>query len=224
MKPILVVSVHPDDETLGVGGTLLRHKSFDDKIYWLNITGISTEHPYGYDETQVSSKNNEINQVLSLFEFEDVVHLNLPTRLLDTIEYGVIVEKIELTIQKIKPRILYMPNRSDVHTDHKVAFHAVFSGTKNFRNPFIERILMYETMSETEFSPALQENAFIPNVFVDITDFIDQKLRIMSVYQSELMEGNKPRSLNAIKSLAAYRGSRIGADYAEAFMLLFEKS
>ena len=116
-----------------------------------------------------------------------------------------------------------MINRSDVHSDHRIAFQAIYSCTKSFRKPFIERILMYETLSETEFVPALSENVFIPNVFVDISNYMDKKLEIMQIYKSEIMEGNLPRSLNAIKMLAAFRGSRIGTDYAEAFMLLFEK-
>ena len=82
---------------------------------------------------------------------------------------------------------------------------------------------MYEVISETEFAPALNENAFIPNVFVDISEFMEKKLEIMGIFKSELMPANFPRSINAIKSLSAYRGSRISVDFAEVFMLLFEK-
>ena len=82
---------------------------------------------------------------------------------------------------------------------------------------------MYETLSETEFAPALVENAFVPNVFVDISAYMEQKLAIMSVFASEVMPDNLPRSYSAMKALAGYRGSRIGVKYAEAFMLLFEK-
>ena len=82
---------------------------------------------------------------------------------------------------------------------------------------------MYETLSETEFAPALTENVFIPNVFVDISEFIEQKIEIMKIYESEVMIDNLPRSISAIKHLAGFRGSRIGVDFAEAFMLLFER-
>lgn len=81
---------------------------------------------------------------------------------------------------------------------------------------------MYECLSETEFTPALAENAFIPNVFVDITDYFDKKLEIIKIYISELMEAPLPRSINTIVALARYRGSRIGKDYAESFMLIEE--
>ena len=81
---------------------------------------------------------------------------------------------------------------------------------------------MMETLSETEFAPALIESAFIPNVFIDISDYIDKKIEIMKIYKGELMPSPLPRSINTIKSLAAFRGSSISANYAEAFMLLKE--
>ena len=82
---------------------------------------------------------------------------------------------------------------------------------------------MYECLSETEFAPALREYAFAPNTFVDISEYLIRKLEIFKVYSSELMEPPYPRSIEIITSLARYRGSRIGKEYAEAFCLLFEE-
>ena len=158
-----------------------------------------------------------------MYGFKKVFNLGFPTQLLDEINLRDIIIKIDKVILDIQPKIIYLINRSDVHSDHRVAFQAIYSCTKNFRKPFIERILMYETLSETEFTPALAENVFIPNVFVDISDHMKKKMEIMSVYESEVMHDNLPRSYSAINALAAYRGSRIGVEYAEAFMLLFEK-
>ena len=104
-----------------------------------------------------------------------------------------------------------------------VAFDAVYSCTKSFRYPFIEKIYMMETLSETEFAPSVPAKTFLPNVYVDITDFIDKKLEIMQMYPKEVMQEPYPRSLSSIKSLARIRGSRAGVMYAEAFMLLFER-
>jgi N-acetylglucosamine malate deacetylase 1 len=223
MKNVLVVSVHPDDETIGCGGTILKHKEKGDKINWLIITGPTKNHPYDFSEELIVNRQNEIGLVGLKYNFDKVFNLGLPTQLLDEIDFREIVGSIDKVVNQIKPEIIYLINRSDVHSDHRVAFQAVYVCTKNFRKPFIEKILMYETLSETEFSPALLENVFIPNVFVDISAYIDKKLEIMSVYKSEVMPDNLPRSYNAIKALAAYRGSRIGVNYAEAFMLLFEK-
>ena len=82
---------------------------------------------------------------------------------------------------------------------------------------------MYETLSETEFGPALNDHVFIPNVFVNISGYMDLKLKAMRVYKEELRNSNYPRSLAAIESLAHFRGIRIGCPFAEAFMLIFEK-
>ncbi|MFW6046582.1 MAG: PIG-L deacetylase family protein [Candidatus Woesearchaeota archaeon] len=223
MNNILFISVHPDDETLGCGGTILKHKFLGDEINWLNITGITENHPYGYTEQKRIERQKEIEKVVNKYGFNKLINLNFPTQLLDEIQTKELITKIDEAINNIKPEIIYLINRSDIHSDHRVAFNAIYSCTKNFRKPYINKILLYETLSETEFSPALPENVFIPNVFVDISDFMNKKIEIMQLYQSEIMPGNLPRSINAIKSLAAFRGSRIGVEYAEAFMLLFEK-
>jgi hypothetical protein len=82
---------------------------------------------------------------------------------------------------------------------------------------------MYETPSETEFAPALAKNVFIPNTFVDISEYFKEKLNIMGLYDTEIMPALLPRSKYVIRDLAAYRGSRIGVQYAEAFMLIYNK-
>ena len=94
------------------------------------------------------------------------------------------------------------------------------SCTKNFRYPFIKRILLFETLSETEFAPAIANNTFSPNVFNDITLFIEKKSEIMKLFTTEQMEEPLPRALSSLKALARFRGRRIGVKYAEAFQLL----
>lgn len=217
---ILVIAPHPDDETLGCGGTLLKHKANGDEIYWLIITNISEE--CGWGKERVKTRQEEIRQVAKSYGFEKYYDLKLPTTKLDELSFGDIIPKISQVFNEVKPYTVYVNNRSDIHTDHKIVFQAVMSCSKNFRYPFIKRILMYETLSETEFAPALAENTFIPNVFIDISDFFEKKMEIMNVYESEIMEEPFPRSLSTIEALARYRGSRIGVKYAEAFQLLLE--
>jgi LmbE family N-acetylglucosaminyl deacetylase len=126
-------------------------------------------------------------------------------------------------IQEVRPSIVYLPNHSDVHTDHQITFRATISCCKIFRAPFIRKILMYECLSETEFALAISSEAFIPNVFVDITDEFLREVEIFKVYESEIMRPPFPRSIESIRSLAQSRGSFIGNKYAQAFCLLFEK-
>jgi len=123
-------------------------------------------------------------------------------------------------MQLVEPSIVYLPFKSDIHSDHRVAFEAAFSCTKSFRYPTIQKTLMMETISESEFSPSLKEDAFIPNYFVDITDYMDQKIKIISNYASELDSHPFPRSLKNVAALATFRGATAGCSYAESFMLL----
>ena len=130
------------------------------------------------------------------------------------------VPDISSIFSEVKPEIIYTLNRSDAHSDHRVIFDAVMACTKSFRYPFIKQILMYECISETEFAPALAEKAFLPNYFIDITDYLDKKNEIMKVFESEIAEHPFPRSLENIKALAHFRGASVGVKYAEAFQLL----
>lgn len=218
---VLVVAPHPDDETLGCGGTLLKHKNSGDKIYWMIVTNIQSKD--GWPEEEVQKRQKEIHQVADMYGFEKIFKLDFPTTMLDTIPYNDLIAKMSAVIQEVKPSIVYLPNRSDVHTDHQVTFKVAVSCCKNFRAPFINKILMYECLSETEFAPALREDAFTLNVFVDISEYFNRKLEIFKVYGSEVMEPPFPRSIETVTSLARYRGSRIGKEYGEAFYLLFEK-
>lgn len=223
MNKVLVIAVHPDDETLGCGGTLLKHKAKGDEIYWLVVTGpIKGDHPAFTDEF-ITKRDALVDRVAESYGFTETIKLNFPTQKLHAIDLKDIIMKISDTMNRIKPDTIYMMFNNDVHSDHRVAFDAVYSCTKSFRYPFIKRILMIEALSETEFALATQSTAFVPNVYVDITDYIDKKLEIMALYDTEIMSEPYPRSLSSIRALARVRGSRAGVMYAEAFQLLYEK-
>ena len=131
-----------------------------------------------------------------------------------------LIPSISKIFNEIKPEIIYTMNRSDAHSDHRIIFNAVISCTKSFRYPYVKQVLMYECLSETEFAAALPENVFIPNYYVDISPFIEQKLNIMEIFESELGLHPFPRSLENIRALAHYRGATVGVQFAEAFQLL----
>ncbi len=223
MSKVLVVAVHPDDETLGCGGTILKHKAQGDEIYWLVVTGpIKGDHPAFTDEF-IAKRNALVDRVADAYGFNETIKLNLPTQKLHAVDLKDIIVKVADVFKRIQPDTIYMMYNNDVHSDHRVAFDAVYSCTKSFRYPFINSILMIEALSETEFSLATQATAFVPNVYVDITKYIDKKLEIMKLYDTEIMQEPYPRSLSSIKALARVRGSRAGVMYAEAFQLLFER-
>ncbi|WP_076789671.1 PIG-L deacetylase family protein [Chlorobium sp. KB01] len=217
---VLVISVHPDDETLGCGGTILKHKNSNDDIFWLILTQASEN--LGYSKEFLSNRANQITEISNEYKFNKIFNLGFPTTKLHAIEFSEIITKISSVIQEVKPEVIYMVNRSDIHTDHQVAAKAIMSCTKSFRNQFIKRILMYECISETEIAPPLPENTFVAHVYSDISDYIDRKIEIMKKYESELQDTPLPRSIENIRALARFRGATVSVQYAEAFMLIRE--
>ena len=217
---ILVVAPHPDDEILGAGGTLLRYKFEGNSIAWLIVTGITED--FGWSHEKISKRKAEIANVSKFFNFDHVYNLKLPTTKLDTMPIGDIIQKISDVINDFSPDEILIPHSGDIHTDHQIVHNAVLSCTKWFRYPFVKRILSYETISETDFGLDVRCQ-FIPNVFVDISNFLDGKIKAMEIYSSELGIFPFPRSKISIESLARYRGSSSGFMAAEAFQLLRER-
>ncbi|QPH98686.1 PIG-L family deacetylase [Campylobacter concisus] len=213
---ILVVAVHPDDETLGCGGTLLKHKHNGDKIYWLICTKIDEGSDY------YTTRENEIKRASDVYKFDGVFSLGLKTMRVDEYSMGELIGKVSKVINEVKPNIIYLPFRGDVHSDHRKIFEASYSCTKAFRYPFIKKIYMMETLSETEFAPSTKEDSFIPNSFVDISEYFEKKIEIMKIFKSEVAEHPFPRSEKNIRALAVLRGATCGCEYAESFMLLKE--
>lgn len=173
MKNVLIISPHPDDETLGCGGTLLKHKVIGDVLHWIIITNMKASHQFSIER-----------------------------------------------IQKRNAEIIYVPYRGDVHTDHAVVFDAVISCTKWFRYPYVKQVLAYETLSETDFGLNPDSQGFRPNLFVNIEGFLEEKINIMKIYESEMGMFPFPRSEQAIRALAYVRGAASGYQAAEAFMIL----
>jgi len=220
MNKVLVIAVHPDDETLGCGGTLLKHKSLGNEIHWL--IGTDVKEKDGFTTQQVERRETEIKQVEEKYNFDSVSRLKLSTMRVDEYSMSEIIGLISEVIKKIQPNIIYLPFKTDVHSDHRKLFEAAYSCTKNFRYPYIKKVYMMETLSETEFSLSTPDSYFIPNIFVDISEFLDEKLEIMKIYKNEISKHPFPRSLRNIEALATFRGSTAGCEYAESFMLLKE--
>lgn len=222
MNRVLVVAVHPDDETLGCGGTLLKHKKLGDKIFWLIVTSMKPEK--GFSRERICRREREIAKVAGLYRFDGVYHLDLPAVELDCISRDALIKSIGTIFHKVKPNTVYLPFMGDAHSDHRIVFDAAYSCTKVFRYPSIKKVLMMETLSETEFASCISKNSFKPNYFSDITKFLRNKIGIMKVFKGEMGRHPFPRSAKNIEALATFRGGMSGCAYAEAFMLLREIS
>jgi LmbE family N-acetylglucosaminyl deacetylase len=217
---ILVIAPHPDDETLGCGGILFKHKAEGDKIYWLIVTGISKDT--GWANDAVIKRDNEMNSVSKKYGFSDVFNLRLPTTKIDTLPLSDLIGKITDVYKNIKPDVIYMPFAYDVHTDHQIIAKALQSTFKWFRYPHIKKVYMYETLSETEFN-FVENRVFRPNVFINISQYLGNKIETMKIYDGEMGDFPFPRSEKAIRSLAALRGSQSGFESAEALELVYER-
>ena len=215
MVKILVVSPHPDDETLGAGGTLLKAKEQGHSVNWLNITtGVGVEG-FCVDEKERSKR---IDKICKIFEFDSFYDLELKTAMLDQYSNSEGISFMAKVIKKIQPDVLILPDYNDAHSDHKVVFDWAFPFTKSFRWPSIKYVMTMEIVSETQFGRP--ESPFIPNLYVDISDYMEKKIEAVKVYDTEIAPPPFPRSIENVCSLAMYRGSTVDVKYAEAFRVI----
>ena len=216
---VLVISVHPDDETLGAGGTILKHKDKGDKIYWFIAT--SAFQPK-YTQEFIGRQKRHVDRISNAYGFLSLHWPRFSTTCLDQIEIAEIIRSLREVIEKVKPHLIYTVGNYDVHTDHSIVFSALLTAIKSFDRDSIKRIISYEVISSTDIYPSSRSDFFVPNVYSDITSYIERKLEIMLILSDELHPYPLPRSPESIRALARYRGSTIGVAYAEAFNLVFE--
>jgi len=212
---ILVVSPHPDDETLGAGGSILKLKK-EHQIFWLNITDMSPLA--GYTEEQRAARAIQIEKIADLYQFDGVKNLMFPTTKLKEVPDDKAIQEIGAYVDEICANWIFLPDYNDVHSDHKIVFDWCFACTKVFRHPSVKAVMTMEILSETNFGyPACSS---IPNFYVDISDTLEQKLQAAMIYDTEMGEHPFPRSLADIRALATLRGSEAGVEFAEAFRVI----
>lgn len=220
MRTALIVAPHADDETLGCGGTILKLVDQGYQVHWLLVTGMTESA--GFTEAQIQTRKTELNKVAMAYGFAATYELDLPPARLETLSKGDIIGPISTVVDSVQPSVVFTVYRNDAHSDHEIVFDAVMSATKSFRYPFIKKIMAYETMSETDFGMKPEDGGFRPNVFFDITEYLNQKLDILEIFESEVHDFPFPRSRVALEALARVRGVQCNSEAAEAFMLVKE--
>ena len=213
---ILVVSPHPDDETLGAGGTLLKMKKKGCKIFWLNITNMIAED--GWTKSQITHRNEQIEAIKNFYRFDGFYNFGFPAAKLFSFGEGQLIEAIKKVFEDIKPDWIIIPGQYDAHSDHRIVYNCCMSCAKTFRASYIRRITTMEILSESDYG--FQKEKFDPNLFIDITDELDGKLEAMEIYDTEIEEVPFPRSIENIKALASIRGGACSAKFAEAFCII----
>ena len=214
----LVIAPHADDEILGTGGTLLSRKKNGFEVGWLLATNLTKDSRTS--SINPSVRTRQIEEVRDAELFDKFYELNFQPASLSSVLMSELVSNISVILGEFKPVEILIPHYSDIHSDHRIIFEAAVSASKIFRCPSVKRILAYETLSETNFGK-IHNFTFNANYFVDITDQMNKKLEILSIYSSEIGNHPFPRSLDSIKALATLRGSQCGYQYAEAFDCLF---
>ena len=218
MSRILVIAAHPDDEVLGMGGTIAMHAVVrQDAVRIVCVTdGSSTQYPG--DAEKRAQKEEEARAAAAELGVTDYVHLELPDMRLDTLAHVDVNRVVEDQIGDFEPTVVYTVH-PDVNRDHRVLFDSVAVATRPVPGQSVRRVLTYAPTSSTEWTPSAL-NWFVPNWFVDVTDTLDRKLASFAHYETEAREYPHPRSARAIRAAAEFYGASCGCDAAEPFVLV----
>ncbi|MBI5701737.1 PIG-L family deacetylase [Candidatus Saganbacteria bacterium] len=214
---ILIIAPHPDDETLGVGGVIVKNVKKGNKVYCCVLT---KAFPPQYSEELIVRKREEAEEARRVLGVEKNYYLELPTLKLDTLPLFDIQQKIMAVISKCHPEVVYLPHHGDINSDHRVAFEAGILAAKFTKESTVRNVLSYEVICSANWAPPFPESAFIPNYFEDISGTLAVKMEALKCYRSEMKLAPHPRSLELIEIEAKRWGSVIGTEAAEAFILI----
>lgn len=218
-KRILVIAAHPDDEVLGVGGTVIGHVRRGGRVVVLILTdGVTSHHTVTEPQKAAARKAGAVLGV------EAVHFVDLPDQQLDGLPLLEIIRPISTLIQEFRPQVVYTHHRGDANQDHRAVFTATLVAVRPVGDTPVRRVLSYEVASSTEWGPPFPEWAFLPTVYVDISETLETKLLAFEAYRetfiSEVKPFPHPRSPEAVRLYAQQRGITVGMPAAEAFVLV----
>lgn len=214
---MVVVAPHPDDEILGAGGTIARFAAAGGEV---TVVTVAAHMPPLYPAAVHERTVTEARRAHAVVGVSESVFLDFPAVCIAQTPLHEFNAAIHRAIQRVAPHVVLTPY-PDRHVDHKLVFEGVMVATRPVgtgRN--IKLLAAYETLSETHWNAVHLEPNFTPNWCVDITATIDKKLAAMACYESQLHPFPEPRSLEALKALALFRGSQAGFGYGEGFHIL----
>jgi LmbE family N-acetylglucosaminyl deacetylase len=212
---ILAAFAHPDDEVLGCGGTIARHVDDGDEvslIFMADGVGARDENI----SQSIVIRNEARDKALKILGVSEFYSLDFPDNKMDSIPLLEVVKGLELIIEKLKPHRIYTHHYGDLNVDHRITHQAVMTACRPQPGICAKEILTFEVMSSTEWG-LKSNNQFSPNVFVEITEYLDKKLDALSAYEVEMRPYPHSRSIQHLEFLAKHRGNCVGVESAEAF-------
>ncbi|WP_342541590.1 PIG-L deacetylase family protein [Paenisporosarcina sp. FSL H8-0542] len=210
---VLVFAPHNDDEVLGVGGTIAKYAAQGHEVFICEVTKSNTDE-------EIKEERSEALAAHHLLGVKETIFLDFPIVTLRETPLVKINAEFLKVVEDIRPNIAFIPHKGDMHMDHTVVSHSAMVALRPINGIKVENIYAYETLSETEWNLPTVDNAYMPNVWSDISKFIDIKKEAMNCYQSQLKQPPHPRTLEIIEALAKLRGSTVGVPFAESFMLV----
>jgi LmbE family N-acetylglucosaminyl deacetylase len=213
----LVIAPHPDDEVLGAGGTIARLAAAGNEVY---VAVVTEGKPPAYPAEGVARVKDEARQAHALLGVKDTFWLGLPAAGLSETAHSELNAALFSLVTKLRPKTLIVPFVGDMHIDHQLIFaSAMVAARPHFEN-YPQLILAYETLSETNWNAPYLTPHFTPNVFIDISDWLEAKLEAMQCFGSQVRKPPHERSLDTLRALATLRGATVLKNAAEGFVLV----
>lgn len=220
---VLVVAAHPDDEVLGCGATIPRLSERGDDVY-IVILGEGVTSRYSTredaDPELVERIHAQSREAAKILRARDVRNHLFPDNRFDTVPLLDVVKTVEEEIARAQPKVVYTHFGGDLNIDHQITNRAVVTATRPMKGQPVRDVYAFEVPSSTEWAFGHSALAFRPNLFEDVTETLELKLKAFSLYESEQRDYPHPRSQEALTAIARRWGSVIGCDAAEAFELI----
>lgn len=224
MKKVLVIAAHPDDEVLGCGGTIARLCNEGVECHLLIVTDGSSSQYRDSDHLHeiIEAKKLETKNCADRLGFKSIHYGELPDMKLDQTPHIVINQVIEKVIDEIQPDTVFTHFWGDVNRDHQEVFKSTLVAVRPVMGQVVRELYCYRVPSSTEWTPNKGDSMFMPNCFMDITAFLEQKYKAFACYSTELRDYPHPRSVQYLRETDKAAGLRVGMLAAEEFVLLRE--
>lgn len=223
---IMVVVAHPDDELLGLGGTINKLIFEYNALVHLVILGEgitsraeSRDLQLWDEELQIHRSN--IYEAKNVIGYQSISLYDFPDNRFDSVDLLDIIKVIENEKVQFSPSVIFTHHGGDLNIDHQRTFEAVITSCRPLESEKVKTIITFETPSGTEWRASSDPKHFIPNLYFQISDKnVEAKIKGMEYYEFEKRNYPHPRSPEALRIYAQKNGINIGVTYAEAFCLI----